>query len=58
MKQAETTDESGTAYYEVIVTGSVTSNGGVQKKIALPFHISKEYTIIKEPKDILDQYEN
>ena len=49
----ETADSTNIVYYEVIARGTMTSMKNVQKNSLFPFHISKDYKILKEPLDLL-----
>jgi hypothetical protein len=39
-------------YDDVTANGTITAPNGVQKNAIIPFHILKEYKIIKEPTEL------
>lgn len=52
-QQWEIADSTSIVHYEVIARGSITSSKNVKKPATFPFHISKDYKILKEPMDLL-----
>lgn len=48
-KESLEADSTQTLYYYVIAKGTITSLKNVQKNATIPFHISEDYKIIKEP---------
>ena len=50
--EAQKADSIQLLYYDVTAKGTITAPNGVQKNAIIPFHISKEYKIIKEPTEL------
>ncbi len=48
-KEAQTADSIQLLYYDVTAKGTITAPNGVQKNATIPFHISEDYKIIKDP---------
>lgn len=42
-------DSTIVKFYDVMVKGIITIDDNVQKNVEFPFHISKDYKVIKEP---------
>ena len=54
-EDAEKADSTSIQYYEVIARGSVINNAGVKKSAIYPFHISKDYHILREPIELINR---
>lgn len=52
-QELENADSTSVSYYEVIAKGKITTKSNVEKSAIYPFHISKEYVILKEPLELL-----
>jgi hypothetical protein len=53
--KVESADTVSLEYYEVIARGTITSVKNVQKNAIYPFHISKDYKILKEPLELINR---
>ncbi len=51
-KKSQISDSTTILFYDVIARGTITSTNNVQKNAIFPFHISKDYRIIKEPVEL------
>lgn len=51
-QQSQTADSLELLYYDVAAKGTITAPNGVQKNTIIPFYISKDYKIIKEPTEL------
>ena len=45
-------------YYDVIARGTITTSNNVQKNAIFPFHISKDYKILREPVELRQEQLN
>lgn len=51
-KKSLEADSVEVLYYDIVARGTITSLENVQKNAIFPFHISKEYKILKEPTEL------
>ena len=57
-KKSQIADSITVLFYDVIARGTITSTNNVQKNAIFPFHISKDYKILKEPVELRQEQLN